>query len=194
MSPEHTIDPVESLGIISDAILRTRENIKQNSYPFLLWGWLVASASFLFFILAKFTPFEYYFLPFPIFAAIGVVATIVFYKKRLMPTTQTYLQYFLSRLWMILGLSFFLTVFVSVQQGLAPFAFTLIIAGIGTLVSGMIMKFRPLIWGGILFFVASIFCVFVANDLKVLVHGMAIVAGYIVPGYLLRGSNSQENQ
>jgi len=125
MSPEHTIDPVESLGIISDAILRTRENIKQNGYPFLLWGWLVASASFLFFILEKFTLFEYYFLPFPIFAAIGVVATIVFYKKRLMPTTQTYLQYFLSRLWMILGLSFFLTVFVTHKPSNMPDGFLL---------------------------------------------------------------------
>jgi hypothetical protein len=194
MPSEQALGPEESLEIISDAILRTREDSKKNSYPFLLWGWLVASASFLFYVLATLTSFKYYFLPFPIFAVIGVFSTLVYYRKKMMPVTQTYLQYFLSRLWMIVGLAFFLTVFVSVNQGLLPFPFTLIIAGIGTLVSGLTMKFKPLIWGGVLFFCASLACVFVADDVKVLVHGFAIIAGYLVPGYLLKASNSQANQ
>jgi hypothetical protein len=194
MPSEQALGPEESLEIISDAILRTREDIKKNSYPFLLWGWLVTSASFLFYILAQLTSFKYYFLPFPILAIIGVFSTIFYYRKKMMPSTLTYLQYFLSRLWMILGLAFFLTVFVSVNQGLVPFAFTLIIAGIGTLVSGLTMKFNPLIWGGALFFCASIVCVFVPDELKVLVHGFAIIAGYLVPGYILKGSNSHANQ
>jgi len=194
MPSEHALGPEESLEIISDAILRTREDIRKNSYPLLLWGWLVASASFLFYVLVTFTTFKYYFLPFPIFAIIGVFSTIVYYRKKMMPGTQTYLQYFLSKLWMILGVAFFLTVFVSINQGLPPFAFTLIIAGIGTLVSGLTMKFKPLVWGGVLFFCASLVCVFVADDLKVLVHGVAIIAGYLVPGYLLKASTSQAKQ
>jgi len=194
MPSEHALGPKESLEIISDAILRTREDLKKNSYPLLLWGWLVASASFLFYVLASFTSFKYYFLPFPVFAVIGVLATIVHYRKNMMPATQTYLQYFLGRLWMVLGVSFFLTVFVSIHQGLLPFAFTLIIAGIGTLVSGLTMKFKPLIWGGVLFFCASLACIFVADEIKVLVHGVAIISGYLVPGYLLKASNSQANQ
>jgi hypothetical protein len=194
MPSEKVLDPAESLRIISDAILRTRENIKQNSYPFLLWGWLVASASFLFYVLGHLLSFRYYFLPFPVFAAFGILSTILYYRKRIMPATQTYLQFFLSRLWMILGLSFFLTVFVSIQLHLVPFTYTLIIAGIGTLVSGLTMKFTPLIWGGILFFFASIVCVFIPDEFKVLVHGFAIIAGYIIPGYLLRASTSQTNQ
>src|SRR5260221_2920689 len=109
MPPEQALGPEESLEIISDAILRTREDIKKNSYPLLLWGWLVASASFLFYILANLISFKNYFLPFPIFAIISVLSTIFYYRQKMMTGTQTYLQYLISRLLMILVVALFLT-------------------------------------------------------------------------------------
>lgn len=35
---EKSLTPQESLQLITDAIAMTKENIKQNSFPFLLWG------------------------------------------------------------------------------------------------------------------------------------------------------------
>jgi hypothetical protein len=75
---------------------------------------------------------------------------------------------------------------VNVSQGKVPFTYTLLVAGIGTLVSGWVMKFRPLIVGGILFLLFAIASVYMADDFKLLAHGIAIVAGYLIPGYLLK--------
>jgi hypothetical protein len=186
---EKSLSPEESLQLITDAITRTKESIRENGFPFLLWGWLITAASFLFFLLHQYTLFQYYFLPFPVLAIVGVLVTIFYYRKRISGSTISHLSNFLYKMWLVLGLSFFVVVFVSISQNHLPFTYTLVIAAIGTLASGLIMKFNPLIIGGTIFFAAAIVSVYVADDYKVLLHGVAIIFGYLIPGYLLKSSS-----
>ena len=188
MESEQSLSPQESLGLITDAIAKTKDNIRENSFGFLLWGWLIASASFIYFLLHQYTDTQYYFIPFPILAAIGIVATIIFLKKKHAGMTLTYTTYFINKMWIVLGICFIMVVFINVTQGKMPFTYTLILAGIGTLVSGWIMNFLPLIIGGILFLVSAVASVYIVDDYKPLLHGIAIVAGYLIPGYLLKNS------
>jgi uncharacterized membrane protein len=188
MNTEQTLSPQESLSLIAEAISRTKESFKENSFGFLLWGWLVSIASFAYFILLHYTSFEFFFIPFPILAIVGIVSTIVFLRKKNSERTVSYLTYYFNRMWAVLGLGFIVIVFVNVVQGRMPFTYTLIIAGVGTLISGLVMKFSPLVIGGILFLASSILSVYVIDDFKPLLHGIAIVAGYLVPGYLLKNS------
>jgi len=184
---EKQLSPQESLALITDAIRKTKDNFKDNSSYFLLWGWLIATASFSFFALHQFTAFKFYFLPFPLLVAAGIITTLVWYfKRKAADPTETYLDYFFSRLWLVLGLGFIVIVFVSISQKLPPFLYTLVIAAIGTLVSGLAMKFKPLIIGGMLFFSAAIAGVYVPDVYKPLLAGIAIIAGYLIPGYLLK--------
>ncbi|HEU5289523.1 MAG TPA: hypothetical protein VFU05_02695, partial [Cyclobacteriaceae bacterium] len=103
MQKEITQSPEESLRLIADAISRTKESLRENSFPFLLWGWLIAIASFLFFFLHQFTSFQLYFVPFPFLAIAGVITTILYYKKRNSTSTITYVSNFLSNMWLALG-------------------------------------------------------------------------------------------
>jgi hypothetical protein len=189
MNDEKILTPQESINLIAETIAKTKENISENSFAFLLWGWLISIASFLDFFLRQYTSFKYYFLPFPILGIIGIIGTILFYVKRKSVATQTYIDYFLSRMWAVLGISFILVVVMNVSRGMVPFTYTLLIAGIGTLVSGWVMKFQPLILGGILFLISMIASVYLTDEYKVLLHGFAIVAGYLIPGYLLKKTN-----
>lgn len=181
------VSPQESLNIITEAIARTKNNFKENSFCFLLWGWLIAIASILFFMLEHYTSVAYYFIPFPILGGAGLIATIIHFQKR-RASTQTHVNYFITKLWTVLAMGFIITVFINLAQKQLPFTDTLIIAGIGTLISGWIMKFKPLITGGFLFFVASFATLFINDEYKALVHGIAIIMGYLVPGYLLKQS------
>lgn len=185
MEKETQLTPQQSLDLITDVIRQTRENIRKHSFVFLLWGWTLVVASILRFILQTQTSFKLYFLPFPILAGIAVVVTIFYHKGK---TTETYLDNFIKKLWIVLAFGFVAVVFVSVYQHMEPIAFTLILAAIGTCVSGAVLKFRPLVLGSICFFVAAIATVFVASEYKVLIHGMAIIIGYLIPGYMLRNS------
>ncbi len=188
MEEEKTLTPLESMEVIVKAISRTKDNIRANSFYFLLWGWLIAIASFAFFVLSVFFHFRLHFVPFPILATLGGIVTIAHYSKKRVVATESYVSHFLKCLWIALGISFLIVVFINVSRGQAPFTYTLLLAGIGTLCSGMVMKFRPLIFGGVVFMVATLVSVYVATEYKSLLQGIAVVAGYLVPGYLLKNA------
>jgi hypothetical protein len=190
MENEKSLTPEESLELISGTIARTRENLQENSFGFLLWGWLIAIASFAFFLLHQYTSTPYYFLPFPVLAVTGIILTILYFRRKYFGPTLGYTTYFLIRMWIVLGVSFIMVVFINVSQGKMPFTYTLLVAGIGTLVSGLVMKFSPMVTGGILLLGSSLISIYIPDDYKPLLHGIAITAGYLVPGYLLKKSKS----
>jgi hypothetical protein len=191
MVPEERILlPQESLALIAEAIRKTKENFRCNSRFFLLWGWLIAAASLGFFLLQQYTETRFFFLPFPVLAAAGIITTLVWYRQlKAKSTTETYMGYFVNRLWLVLGLSFILVVFISVSRGWPPFLYTLIVAAIGTMVSGLAMKFRPLVWGGVLFMGAAVIGVYLPDAYLPLLTVLAMIGGYLVPGYLLKSAH-----
>ena len=64
----------------------------------------------------------------------------------------------------------------------------LLIAGLATTTSGLLIKFKPLIIGGIAFFIFSIATTFVSNEYLSLITGAAIICGYLIPGYFLKSA------
>lgn len=184
---EKELTPLQGLQMITDVIAKTRENLKEHSFCFLLWGWLIAAASFLFFILHAYTSFTLYFLPFPVLTAAGIFVTLRYYAGK-RKAAQTYLGYYLGRLWLALASGFILAVAINLIADQPPFTYTLLIAGIGTLASGLVLRFRPLTAGGILFLLASLISIELPDTYKPLLQGLVVVMGYLIPGYLLQRS------
>lgn len=186
---ENKLTPEDSLKLITEVIAKTRNSIKAQSFCFLLWGWLIATASILFYVLHQYTSFKLYFLPFPVLVAIGIIVTIYHYT-RYSYTSETYLYSFLRQLWLVMGISFITVVLISLLQQYPPFTYTLLIGGMGTMVSGLAMRFKPLTIGGILFLLMAVGSVFISDSNKPLLQGIAVIAGYLIPGYLLKYSKS----
>ena len=64
--------------------------------------------------------------------------------------------------------------------------FILLLAGFPTFVSGFIIKFKPLIIGGISFWVFALIAHFTGGNVELLATPAAILIGYLIPGYLLK--------
>lgn len=62
----------------------------------------------------------------------------------------------------------------------------LVLYGMPTFLSGVILKFRPLIIGGICCWLLAIVSPFVDNDFQLLLLATGVCAGWIIPGYILR--------
>jgi hypothetical protein len=186
MEQEQTLNPRESLELIAGIINKTKENINQHSFIFLLWGWSLALASIGRFILAYFIGFQHSFIPFPLLSAVAIIISILFYTGKKFTSAETHLSFFLKKLWFGILIGMVLVVFASVKQNLQPSPFTLILGGVGTLVTGLVLKFRPLQIGGTLMLAASVISCFISDDYKFLIVGLAIIPGYLVPGYLLK--------
>jgi hypothetical protein len=58
--------------------------------------------------------------------------------------------------------------------------------GLGTFVSGGVLKFKPLIVGGIACWVISIIAFFASPANVLLLTALSIIIAYLVPGYMLK--------
>ena len=62
----------------------------------------------------------------------------------------------------------------------------LIITDKAVFISGQILKYKPLIWGGMLFWVAAVFGHLLNDESILLITGVSVISEYLIPGYLLK--------
>jgi hypothetical protein len=55
-----------------------------------------------------------------------------------------------------------------------------------TAVSGFAVHFRPLLIGALVFLSAAVFSSFLSGTDQLLVFAVAMVLGYLIPGYIIR--------
>ena len=87
---------------------------------------------------------------------------------------------------MVLGAILLLFSFCITLIDLNPWFFFPFIAGLGTVISGVVLKFTPLSLGGILLLAFSFFSANVGKETLLLLYAMVIIVAYLVPGYLLK--------
>ena len=58
--------------------------------------------------------------------------------------------------------------------------------GMPTFLSGITLRFRPLIYGGIACWLLSIIACFINYEFHLLVLALAVVIAWVIPGYILR--------
>ncbi len=192
-----TLTPEESFNIINKAISNFKMNYKEGAKIFLLWGWLLTLASFSNFIILKILhnkeAYElmglYSLGNWVVFGIIGFI--IQFFMLRKVDKNKkvySYLDTYLTKLGQVTAASFFIAIILCIKLEIAPPPIMLLIAGIATTTSGLLIKFRPMIIGGMSFFIFSIATTFVSNEYIALIVGVAIICGYLIPGYLLRSA------
>jgi hypothetical protein len=190
---ENMMTGEESLKIITDMINKTKVNISQGSFHLLFWGWLIFLCSISDFILNRFTEFNHsYYVWFLVIPGI-FVSMIYGYVKGRKATVHTYAER--VYMWTWIGfLGAFITLFIIQSERLeAVGQYILLLAGFATFLSGMIIRFRPLIIGGILFWVIAVGVSFAGPSIAPLGMPLAVITGYLLPGYLLKNKVQHDN-
>jgi len=75
---------------------------------------------------------------------------------------------------------------ISFVQHFNPTSIILFYSGIGTLITGLVTRFKPLVLGAVVLLVCSIFCLFVPKSILILVSSVGIFVGYFIPGFILK--------
>jgi hypothetical protein len=176
----------ESLRIISEMINKTKVNISHGSFHLLFWGWLIFAISLSDFLLTRFSayahPYNVWLLVIP---GVFISMTYGFLKGR-KATFHTYADRLYMWTWM--GFLAAATVLFIIQSKrmdqVGPYI--LLLAGFPTFVSGFIINFRPLVFGGICFWIMALAVSFAGPAIAPLGLPLAVVAGYLIPGYMLK--------
>ncbi len=179
-----------NLQIIEEMIQTAKGNLSEDSIFYLIWGWLVLIAAATNYVLLNYTDYQDHWIAWPILMTLGgIVSGIVGYKKGKNKKVSTYVERAMKYLWLA-----FLVTLLSVLYGMGingieySYPVIMLLYGLGTFVSGGILKFIPLKVGGI----ASWLCGLIAFNQEfsdqLLLIMLAIVASYIIPGHLLANS------
>lgn len=183
---EKDLSPNESMKLINSMIGRARKRYTDNSFYFLLWGWIVMIASFIHFYLMEFTDYPHYYIGWSL-NIVGVIASIV---KSAKDNKKEVVRHYSDRvygwLWLALGLAMFTILFNGEQQNWSIVPFILILVAVGTFVSGAMMNFKPLQIGGVVFWLLCFVAFRVNEAYQMLIMSSSMLIGYLIPGYIMK--------
>jgi hypothetical protein len=104
----------------------------------------------------------------------------------------TYADRIFMMTWMgFIAVVLILSLFLHKNGELMP-QYILLTVGFPTFVSGFVLKFKPLIFGGIAFWVLSVVAFFAGPMLGQLAVPVGMLVGYLIPGYMLRSKDSHD--
>ena len=182
----------ESLRIITDMINKTKVNIRQGSFHLLFWGWLIFACSLSEYLIFKFTNFA---TPWYVwfFVVPGVFVSIIYgFVKGRRERVWTYATMIYVWTWMAFLFAAIVLYIIVIGNMYEYPPLILTIAAIPTFISGFIIKFKPLIIGGITFWLFALVAHFCGPDVSSLAVPVAMLTGYLIPGYLLKRRNGHD--
>jgi hypothetical protein len=182
----------ESLRIISEMIYRTKVNIQQGSFQLLFWGWLILACSLSDYVLMNFAGYAHHYYVWFLAIPGGVVSMVYGFVNGRKAKVHTYADRLYMWVWMGFLCSFLVLFTIHSKRLDTVSQYILMLVGFPTFLSGIIIKFKPLIIGGIIFWIIAIIVSFAGPSIAPLGMPVAIIAGYLIPGYMLKYRGSHD--
>ncbi len=188
MKTEENFTGQDSLKIINEMIETAKNSVSDNSFHYLLWGWLVLIASGLDYYMLAIQHTPYHWIPWPIMMGTGgIIAFLYFLFQKRAEKVKTYFGTFLGHTWLSVLVALFLTGFFGARFGnQTAYPVIMIIYGMGLFVSGMTFRFIPLIIGSICCWGCALTACYVGYENQLILLGISVLSGYIIPGYMLK--------
>jgi hypothetical protein len=197
MQTEEELSPQQSLALIRSMIDQTRGAVVDNSFYFLLWGWLVFACSVLEYILKTYIEYSYHYGVWWLMPVGGIVSAIYGARQSRNIQVRTFVSEAIGYLWLAIALAFVSLVMVNMfsdKGWQTAFTYYILLYAIGTFVTGKLIAFRPLVIGGFINFILAAISARFAYDEQLLIGAFAILISYIIPGHLLRSRARKQNQ
>jgi hypothetical protein len=172
-------------------ITKTRKDMGDNSKHFLLWGWATFVACTGQFILKNVYDYQKHYLVWFLVIPVSIISAYMGIKEGKKREAATYIGDSMKYLWMGMGISYFVLSMILSKMGWNTnvFPFFILLYGLGTFISGKLLQFKPLVFGGLAAWALGITSVYFNYDYQMLFAAAAILISYIIPAYMLRSKN-----
>jgi hypothetical protein len=202
--PDEAITQRESLALIESMINKAKNRFGENGFLYLLWGWVILFCSLGQYVLLYLVHYPKHYLVWLTTWLAIIVQFFYIARKRRKKTVSTYTEDILRYVWITFVILMFLFGFIfgnrpssspnTVPDYLVSSAGLLALYGMPTFLSGVILRFRALVAGGISCWVLAFISGYMPSRYQLLFVAAGVVMAWIIPGYLLRARYKQENQ
>lgn len=192
---------LESMKIIQEMIQKARNQFSENGHLYLLWGWVILICCVAQYLLQHVFQVEQFYLVWMLTWLAFFYQSFYIYRRRKQRTVKTYTDSILAYVWQAFVATMFVSAFVitvlSNKYQFNSFLITgpiiMALYGVPTFISGSILRFLPLKLGGVICWGLALGSVYVPSKFQVLFLAAAVVAAWIVPGYLLQYRYKNQN-
>jgi hypothetical protein len=201
---KNNFSPQESLALIESMIQKAQNRFAENGHLYLLWGWVVFVCGILQFVLLHFFQYQEHYQVWMITWLVVIYQVVYLRRKQKQKAVKTYYDEVIGYVWISFVAAMFLIGY-AITSASSLFSnyymlFTpciIVLYGIPVFLSGVLLRFKPLMLGGIgcwaISFVASNSLIRVAYDYQLLFIPAAMLVAWIIPGYLMRKKYLQTN-
>ena len=192
---EKQMTGAESLSIISGMINHAKNRFSETGHLYLLWGFVIFICCITQFIMLYFFKDNRAYF---VWYSTWIVAIYQFYylfKKRKRERVRTYTDEIIGFVWLTFIICSFIMVYILIKNNAldAINACVLVMYGMPTFLSGVILRFKPLRVGGFICWLLAICAMFTTYDYQLLLLALAVIAAWIIPGFILRAKFKKEN-
>ncbi|GAA5027250.1 hypothetical protein GCM10011506_13670 [Marivirga lumbricoides] len=178
----------ESLQIIREMVAKTKHDIASDRVIYLMWGYGVAISSLLHY------GFQFILdMPQNIAASVwlsmpvlGIINGVYFTRKSKKINVKTYIDRAMSSVWLSFIAALLVFLFSAPTVGWEIiYPALMVLYGIGASISGGILKFKPLIFGGAISMAIAFVAFHFSFEIQLLLLAAAIIASFIIPAHQL---------
>jgi|SRR5258706_3466464 len=196
MMPENeTFSEYDSLQLITAMINKAKNRFTETGTLYLLWGWVIFVCCISQFIMLYFFKNNgaYYIWYTTWLVLIYQVYYII--KKKRKQKVKTYADEIIGFVWLTFIISIVIIINILLRNDVlvAINPTVLVLYGIPTFLSGIILKFKPLVIGGVICWLLAIAATFTTYEYQLLLLSVAVIFAWVIPGYLLRAKFKNEN-
>lgn len=175
----------QSLDIITSMIRQAKGKVQKNGFYFMLWGWVVVAADIGMYTLTK-LDYPHPYIVWSITIPAWIISLYKGFRDGRSENVTSHLDMVTMWLWVCFGVVVFTLVGFGYKLNFQINPLIILVSSIPTFVSGVVLKFKPLMFGGASFWVFGIIGFLTPMEAQPLIGAVAIICGYLVPGYLLK--------
>lgn len=210
---EKVLTEKESLELISQMINKAKKSYHDSGIGPILWGSVIALCSLVTFFQIRFDfrlPFDIWFL-----TLIAIVPQIfIVSREKKKNKVRSYDDTTMDYVWTCFGISIFILIFINANivshlnpvfqtyievKGSRPefnyssfsTSFFLLLYGFPTIITGGCMKMKPMLYGGIICWVAAVVSVYTQIEWDMLLTALAAISAWLIPGILMWKRNKK---
>lgn len=189
---EKELSPQESLDLINSMIGKARKRYTDNSFYFLLWGWLTIAASALHYYFAVSKLIDYPSMAWLLMIVGAIVSMVYGMRQEKRASVTHYTDKLYGWLWLSLGVAMVIVIMNGQFLNFQIVPLMLLITGVGTFFSGAMMRFKVLQFGAVCLWAMSIFAFQLDGIDQLPVMAAGITLGYLVPGYIMKSNTKKK--
>lgn len=176
----------ESFDIIQEMVEKAKGDLRESSFYILLWGWVVFTGSVIHYLLLTYSSVQHPELAWLVIL-VGIVGSVIQgFRDRKEVGAATYSGRLQTVVWVTFLVNYFIILFFIAKVNFYIMPLVLIMAASSTYISGSIIKFTPLKLGAVFIWAMAIMGFLLPLSYQLIAGGVAVLVGYLVPGYLLK--------